>query len=1509
MSSKDHVHHSASEANIKHIDCSLLNRDSLNNSQDKLTRTGSRFKVALVENNSVLNDHSIENAKYLSQSEIFNLSKKNFKRKKISCPISTGVNTTETSIYHMPHTSQLDDLPMTTKKKQHETKMYLGGSIEIPDIIDDHSSVHSSHSQSSSIIMADQDENIIEPYLETKLVSNNKSCFQKPYNYERHVKIESNKKDEELKSKEGLLSQNEKERINSNNTALSNDKTENGSTYYKKMMTYETLPNVEHYKNIFSMVKTKGRPSLTELHNRPRLPEQFIDNDKEQDFNEPQNGEYNEYRQQQEMPLHSLRTGIKRIGSDKERGISLGPKFGWIKGVLVRCMLNIWGVMLFLRLSWVVGQSGVGIIILFQNDLILLITQLFLRKSGLATMIVLLSITVTIITSMSMSAICTNGDVKGGGAYYMISRSLGPEFGGAIGIIFSLANAVAVSMYIVGFSETVLDLISKYVGSYFGISATNWIRIIGCLTAILLLAISLAGMEWEAKAQIGLLVLLLIAILNYIIGSFLPSKDLQKAKGFFGYNVQIFKQNFKPAFTKEENFFSVFSIFFPAATGILAGANISGDLKNAQKAIPKGTFLAILITTAVYLALIWMLGFSVIREASGKVSDLFSFNNLSSLFPGNVTSGLMLGANNTIKNFSNVLKSNDANANNLPLVSTNILTKNMSKLADYVLINGDGSHLSCATNQQLDTNNGFNINMTKCKYGLLNDYQVVDMISIYGPITTIGIFSATLSSALASLVGAPKVFQALCRDNLFPGIRYFAVGSKKNDEPYRAYVLAFAIAVLFILVAQLNLIAPIISNFFLMAYALINYSCFDASMSKSIGFRPSFKYFNKWISLFGSGLCLVTMFLIQWWAAFLTFFFVISFYGYVRYKKPDVNWGSSTQAHSYKNALTSVLKLNNIEEHVKNFRPQILALTGDPKSRPAFLDFVNNFTKNISLLICGHVILGQSTDMYFDVNPNRVYTYFKHRKIKSMYNAVVAPTLRMGVKSLIQLSGLGRLRPNVLMMGYKNNWESDDMEALNQYFNIIHDTFDMRFGLGILRLKNGLDYSFYTNQNTSAAANKSLNEQNNSRYKMSLRSSVTTNENYEMGSNGKRDPYGVSKHNYYAMNAQNQVSDDEYFDEEDDFLERGLSSKKNKSELFLDQYISKPFKRVWSGIGNGGCESEGKKNFVSHKDSVKSSSSNLFFRGRFRKNSLPSLKVTRNNKGQGYNGSCSKKNLAKSYNKLSPSISIHTPTKMKSMLFQYQEDAYRPQKRTIDASGKEAVIEAPMSPNLDSRAEQDATPNNISTLTRKKRTAMIYNKNILSSINLFHYKQKKGYIDVWWLFDDGGLTILLPYIISQRRNWENCKMRFFALSKDKKDLDIMHHNFGAMLTKFRIDYSDVIILPDIHHKPKKEGISDFESLISKYRVRDENDPKYKTGMITDAEYLALEQKTHRHIRLHEMLNLYSLHSNLIVMTLPMPRKGTCSSALYMGWLEIMTRNLPPILLLRGNQQSVLTFYS
>uniref|UniRef100_A0A8B9SEV8 Solute carrier family 12 member 2 n=1 Tax=Apteryx owenii TaxID=8824 RepID=A0A8B9SEV8_APTOW len=723
------------------------------------------------------------------------------------------------------------------------------------------------------------------------------------------------------------------------------------NTYYLRTFGHNTMdavPRIDHYRHTAADLGEKLiRPSLAELHDEL---------DKEPFEDGFANGE-------EGTPAGEAAATY----TPDSKGV---VKFGWIKGVLVRCMLNIWGVMLFIRLSWIVGQAGIG----------------------LSVLVIAMATVVTTITGLSTSAIATNGFVRGGGAYYLISRSLGPEFGGAIGLIFAFANAVAVAMYVVGFAETVVELLKEH-GALM-IDEMNDIRIIGAITVVVLLGISVAGMEWEAKAQIVLLVILIIAIADFVIGTFIPL-DSKKPKGFFGYKAEIFAENFGPDFRNEETFFSVFAIFFPAATGILAGANISGDLADPQSAIPKGTLLAILITTLVYTGIAVSVGSCVVRDATGNI-------------------------NNTII-----------------------------------------TELTNCTTAACKLNYDFSSCQTECHYGLMNNFQVMSMVSGFAPLISAGIFSATLSSALASLVSAPKIFQALCKDNIYPGFLMFAKGYGKNNEPLRGYLLTFLIALGFILIAELNVIAPIISNFFLASYALINFSVFHASLAKSPGWRPAFKYYNMWISLVGAILCCIVMFVINWWAALLTYVIVLGLYIYVTYKKPDVNWGSSTQALTYLSALQHSIRLSGVEDHVKNFRPQCLIMTGAPNSRPALLDLVHAFTKNVGLMICGHVHMGPRRQAMKELSADlaKYQRWLIKNKMKAFYAPVHAEDLRDGGQYLMQAAGLGRMRPNTLVVGFKKNWRQGDMRDVETYINLFHDAFDIQYGVVVIRLKEGLDIS------------------------------------------------------------------------------------------------------------------------------------------------------------------------------------------------------------------------------------------------------------------------------------------------------------------------------------------------------------------------------------------------------------------------------------------------------------------
>ncbi|XP_026675560.1 bumetanide-sensitive sodium-(potassium)-chloride cotransporter-like [Ceratina calcarata] len=508
-----------------------------------------------------------------------------------------------------------------------------------------------------------------------------------------------------------------------------------------------------------------------------------------------------------------------------------------------------------------------------------------------------------------------------------------------------------------------------------------------------------------------------------------------------------FMSNLGPDYRYSENnnqtFFSVFAIFFPSVTGIQAGANISGDLKDPASSIPIGTLLALLISMLSYVTFVFFAGGAALRDASGFVT-----------------------ANNTIG--------------------------------------------SCTPN-------------VDCNYGLHNSYTVMQLMSVWGPFIYAGCFAATLSTALTNLLSVPRLIQALGQDRIYPGLIYFSKGYGKHGEPYRGYVLTFFVAALFLLIANLNAVAPFISNFYLASYALINFCTFHAALVRPLGWRPTFRYYNTWLSLFGFITCVAIMFLIDWVTSLVTFVIIFALYLIVVYRKPDVNWGSSTQAQTYKTALSIV------------------------------------YRSNISLI--------------------------------GMY------------------------------------------------------------------------------------------------------------------------------------------------------------------------------------------------------------------------------------------------------------------------------------------------------------------------LFREKRHAMA---SVPERLAIFQKKHKTGTIDVWWLYDDGGLTILLPYIISTRSNWEHCKMRIFALANHKQDIGAQEKEMAEIMAKFRIRYTSLKMVDDISVQPKQETLDYFDKLISNFR---KNDSTEGDCCVTDLELQSLKDKTYRQLRLRELLLENSSQSTLVVMSLPMPRKGAVSAPLYMAWLEALTKDMPPTLLIRGNHTSVLTFYS
>jgi len=700
---------------------------------------------------------------------------------------------------------------------------------------------------------------------------------------------------------------------------------------------------------------------------------------------------------------------------------------------------------------------------------------------------------------------------------------------------------------------------------------------------------------------------------------------------------------------------------------------LSGDLKDPAVAIPKGTLSAIVTTYITYMVYGTMVSFTYLTAASGNVTEYNMWTNSS-------------------------YQDDDRT---LP------------------------SYLDCTAPSRAGAG--------RCEYGTLNDQQTMAVISCTGYLIYGGCFAATISSAIASLVGAPRVLQALAKDKLYPKIEFFAPGWGANNDPVRGYVLVFIIALGCILVAELNLVSSLLSNFFVAAYALINFSVFHASITKSPGWRPAFKFYNPWLSLIGVILCVFSMFAMDWITALVTFLITAVLYLYIYYRKPEANWGSSAQAQVFVNALKGVQSLTDTPEHVKNYRPKVLVLTGNPAHRPPLVDFANLITKKLSLLICGHVIT-EPGSVHLATLKESTQAWLTDRKVKGFYTVTESNKFEEGAKSCLTLAGLGKLAPNMLLMGFKGDW-SKDLEAARQYFSVLQEAFDLAFSVGILRVRSGLDFSGH------------------------------------------------------IQAEETEIND---FAEEE---------------------------RRGSFVGAMGEPLETEE--VKSVDTTE------------RKGSEPS------------------------------------------------------------DEGADVVPEVPKF------SRQRTRTRTISRSVYHDSEGNPVSKDIVSDMTQFQNKKRSGNIDVWWLYDDGGLTLLLPYILTTRQQFNDCKLRVFTLANRKDELDRETRNMAALLAKFRIEFSSVVVIPDITKRAGDASRARLDQIMA----------KLPEGSIKEEELLANKEKTNRHLRLSELLQAHSKDSEIIFMTLPMPRKGHVSAPLYLAWLDLMTENLPPTLLIRGNQTSVLTFYS
>ena len=262
-----------------------------------------------------------------------------------------------------------------------------------------------------------------------------------------------------------------------------------------------------------------------------------------------------------------------------------GKKYGAFAGVFTPSLLTILGVIMYMRLGWVVGEAGILYTIL----------------------IILIAHVISVTTGLSISSIATDKKIKTGGIYYILSRSLGLPMGGAIGIALFIGTALSISLYIVGFAESFLSI--DAISNFLGLEANvNGFRIIGTVVIILLVVIAFISTSLAMKMQFFILITIALSLVSIGLG-------------FFG-DTEFHSNTLHKVATGDFPIEYIFAIFFPAVTGFTAGVAMSGDLEDPKKNIPSGTIWAIIVGFVVYVILAIGIAFFI------KPEYLISDNNI-----------------------------------------------------------------------------------------------------------------------------------------------------------------------------------------------------------------------------------------------------------------------------------------------------------------------------------------------------------------------------------------------------------------------------------------------------------------------------------------------------------------------------------------------------------------------------------------------------------------------------------------------------------------------------------------------------------------------------------------------------------------------------------------------------------------------------------------------------------------------------------------------------------------
>uniref|UniRef100_A0A8C4MW58 Solute carrier family 12 member 4 n=1 Tax=Equus asinus asinus TaxID=83772 RepID=A0A8C4MW58_EQUAS len=699
----------------------------------------------------------------------------------------------------------------------------------------------------------------------------------------------------------------------------------------------------------------------------------------------------------------------------------VAPSMGTLMGVYLPCLQNIFGVILFLRLTWMVGTAGV-----LQ-----------------ALLIVLICCCCTLLTAISMSAIATNGVVPAGGSYFMISRSLGPEFGGAVGLCFYLGTTFAAAMYILGAIEILLTYIAPPAaifyptGTHDTSSATlNNMRVYGTIFLTFMTLVVFVGVKYVNKFASLFLACVIISILSIYAGGIKSIFDPPVFPVCMLGNRTLSRDQFdvcaKTAMVDNETVATQLWTLFCHSPNLTTDSCDPYFLLNNVTEIPGIPGAAAENLWSAYLEkgeVVEKHGLPS-TDALGLKESLSlyvmadiatSFTVLVGIFFPSVT-GIMAGSNRS-GDLRDAQKS-------IPVGTIlAIVTTSLVYFSSVVLFG------ACIEGVVL-----------RDKYGDgVSRNLVVGTLAWPSPwVIVIGSFFSTCGAGLQSLTGAPRLLQAIAKDNIIPFLRVFGHG-KANGEPTWALLLTALIAELGILIASLDMVAPILSMFFLMCYLFVNLACAVQTLLRTPNWRPRFKYYHCFLG--SSCLCLALMFVSSWYYALVAMLIAGMIYKYIEYQGAEKEWGDGIRGLSLSAARYALLRLEEGPPHTKNWRPQLLVLLKLDEDLhvkyPRLLTFASQLKAGKGLTIVGSVIQGSFLESYGEAQAaeQTIKNMMEIEKVKGFCQVVVASKVREGLAHLIQSCGLGGMRHNSVVLGWPYGWrQSEDPRAWKTFIDTVRCT-------------------------------------------------------------------------------------------------------------------------------------------------------------------------------------------------------------------------------------------------------------------------------------------------------------------------------------------------------------------------------------------------------------------------------------------------------------------------------------